>query len=107
MVMEFMARAMMATETMDKNNDLRVLTGDADQNFAQLMIDHHTSAIEMSEDVLELGRENATKALASTIVAGQQMEITELQDWLLRNKNTSLRPFPDPKRAAPRSRSFH
>jgi uncharacterized protein (DUF305 family) len=86
MVMEFMDRAMMAMETMDKNNDLRVLTGDADQDFAQLMIDHHTSAIEMSEDELSLGRETTPKTMATKIIADQQMEIKELQDWLLKNK---------------------
>ncbi|TYZ07236.1 DUF305 domain-containing protein [Hymenobacter lutimineralis] len=87
MVMEFMDRAMMAMETMDKNNDLRVLTGDADQDFAQLMIDHHTSAIEMSEDELELGREATPKSMARQIITDQQMEVKELQDWLLANKS--------------------
>jgi uncharacterized protein (DUF305 family) len=86
MVMEFMDRAMMAMETMDKNNDLRVLTGEADQDFAQLMIDHHASAVEMSEDELSLGREATPKTMATKIIADQQMEITELQDWLLKNK---------------------
>lgn len=86
MTMEFMDRAMMAMQTMDKNNDLRVITGDADQDFAQLMIDHHTSAIEMSEDELALGRDNTPKTMATKIIADQQMEIQELQDWLLKNK---------------------
>jgi len=86
MVMEFMDRAMLAMKTMDKNNDLRVITGNADQDFAQLMIDHHTSAVEMSEDELFLGRETTPKTMATKIIADQQMEITELQDWLLKNK---------------------
>jgi uncharacterized protein (DUF305 family) len=87
MVMEFMDRAMMVMEMMDKNNDLRVLTGDADQDFAQLMIDHHTSALEMSEDEIELGREATPKAMARKIITDQQMEIKELQDWLLANNS--------------------
>lgn len=84
MVMEFHERAMMAMATMDRNNDLRPLTGDADRDFAQLMIDHHTSAIEMSEDILELGRDTQTKVLARQIIEDQEMEIKELQEWLLR-----------------------
>jgi len=86
MVMEFMDRAMKTMEVMDRNNDIRVLTGNADRDFAQLMIDHHTSAVDMSRDLLELGRENTTRTLARQIIADQQMEIKELQTWLLTNK---------------------
>jgi uncharacterized protein (DUF305 family) len=86
MVMEFMDRADAVMMAMDKNNDLRVLTGDADQDFAQLMIDHHSSAVEMSEDELSLGRETTPKTIAAKIITDQQKDIEELQDWLLKNK---------------------
>ncbi len=66
--------------------DLRPLTGNPDYDFAQLMIDHHQSAIGNSNALLKYGRENATRALAEQIIADQRMEIKMLQEWLLRNK---------------------
>lgn len=82
----FSMEQMDAMKKMMKANDLRVLTGDADQDFAQLMIDHHQSAIETSETVLNYGKEAKTKELAQKIIDDQKMEIDELQDWLLANK---------------------
>ncbi len=71
---------------MDEANDLRPLTGDTDYDFAQLMVDHHQSAVENSDLELKYGRENTTKTLAQNIIADQKMEIDQFQAWLLKNK---------------------
>jgi uncharacterized protein (DUF305 family) len=74
---------------MDKmmaSSDKRTITGRADYDFAQLMIDHHQAAIDNSEALLVHGRENTTRALAQAIIADQRQEILALQDWLSRNK---------------------
>lgn len=71
---------------MDEANDLRPLTGNTDYDYAQLMVDHHMSAIENSDLELKYGRENTTKTLAQNIIDDQKMEIKQFQAWLLKNK---------------------
>jgi uncharacterized protein (DUF305 family) len=71
---------------MDQANDLRPLTGDTDYDFAQLMVDHHQSAIENADLELKYGREATTKTLAQNIITEQKMEIDQFQTWLLKNK---------------------
>ncbi len=71
---------------MDQANDLRPLTGNTDYDFAQLMVDHHSSAVENSDLELKYGRENTTKTLAQNIIDEQKMEIKQFQTWLLKNK---------------------
>jgi uncharacterized protein (DUF305 family) len=71
---------------MDEANDLRPLTGNTDYDFAQLMVDHHQSAVENSDLELKYGRENATKTLAQNIIDEQKTEIKQFQAWLLKNK---------------------
>ena len=73
---------------MDKmmaSSDKRTITGRADYDFAQLMVDHHQAAIDNSEDLLVHGRETTTRTLAQAIIADQRQEINALQDWLARN----------------------
>jgi len=71
---------------MDQANDLRPLTGDTDYDYAQLMVDHHQSAVENSDLELKYGRETTTKTLAQNIITDQKMEIDQFQAWLLKNK---------------------
>ncbi len=82
----FNVRQKMAMDKMMRANDLRVITGNTDRDFAQLMQDHHQSAIETSQAILELGRHAETKALGQQIIDSQMMEIKEMQEWLLKNK---------------------
>ena len=86
LVPAFNTRQMMAMDKMMRANDLRVITGNTDRDFAQLMQDHHQSAIETSQADLDLGRHTETKALARQIIDEQMMEIKEMQEWLLTNK---------------------
>ncbi len=83
---EFNALQMKNMMQMMKAVDLRPLTGDADFDFAQLMIDHHQAAVENSDALLKFGREDKTKMLAEAIIKDQKEEIAMLQDFLLANK---------------------
>lgn len=85
-VTQFSALQMANMMRMSQANDLRPLTGNTDFDFAQLMVDHHSSAIENSDAELNYGRQSTTKALAQQIIDEQKSEITVLQAWLLTNK---------------------
>jgi uncharacterized protein (DUF305 family) len=82
----FDMKQMESMERMMQANDLRPLTGDIDFDFAQLMVDHHRSAIENSNAELEYGRTTTMKTLAHSIIDDQEMEIQDLQAWLLAHK---------------------
>ncbi|MBK0401863.1 DUF305 domain-containing protein [Adhaeribacter sp. BT258] len=75
-----------AMDKMMRDKDLRVITGNTDHDFAQLMIPHHQSAIEMSYALLEHGSDPALKNMARKIIEDQNKELEELQTWLLVNK---------------------
>lgn len=75
-----------AMDKMMRESDLRIINGKTDHDFAQLMIPHHQSAIEMSYALLEHGNDPALKAMARKIIEDQEKEIAELQIWLLNNK---------------------
>ncbi|MFK4116152.1 DUF305 domain-containing protein [Microbacterium sp. NPDC006705] len=56
---------------------------DADVMFAQMMIPHHTQAVEMSDTLLAKdGVDERVTALAEKIKAAQQPEIDQLEQWL-------------------------
>lgn len=76
----------MAMDKMMRESDLRIINGETDHDFAQLMIPHHQSAIEMSYAVIEHGTDPALKTMARKIIEDQEKEIAELQTWLLNNK---------------------
>ncbi|HET9746724.1 MAG TPA: DUF305 domain-containing protein [Chitinophagaceae bacterium] len=60
--------------------------GSIDKQFAQMMIPHHQSAIDMSKAYLASGHEEKIKAMANNIIASQQKEIKDLQAWLDKTK---------------------
>lgn len=53
-----------------------------DRMFLQMMIQHHTGAIQMSQTELRDGQNPDAKALAQQIIAAQQAEITQMQALL-------------------------
>jgi uncharacterized protein (DUF305 family) len=58
-----------------------------DRQFAQMMIPHHQSAIDMSKAYIKSGaHEEKLKTMANGIISSQQKEIGELQAWLNKNK---------------------
>jgi hypothetical protein len=50
-------------------------TGDADRDFARMMIPHHQGAIDMAVVELRYGKDKRLKRLAQTIIVEQQQEI--------------------------------
>lgn len=58
------------------------LTGDPDRDFAQQMIPHHQSAVDMAKVELEHGKDPQLRQLAQEIMAAQEKEIAIFQGWL-------------------------
>lgn len=71
---------------MDQIADVQLLTGNIDNDFATLMIQHHNSAIENSEAYLMYGNNEQLKTIAKKMIDDQKKEIKELSDWLKANK---------------------
>lgn len=57
-------------------------TGDADRDFLAGMIAHHQGAMDMSEVVIQYGKDPKIRQLAQEIIRAQQVEITQMQTWL-------------------------
>lgn len=53
-----------------------------DMMFLEMMVEHHTGAVEMAEDEIENGEFPAAIELAETIKSAQEKEIQEMEDLL-------------------------
>ena len=63
--------------------ELEEATGsDFDRRFLQLMIAHHTGALEMAQAQLDDGVNTEMRDLAQTIIDAQEAEIAEMEDLL-------------------------
>lgn len=67
---------------MDKNIKVH---DDIDKDYAQQMIPHHKSAVEMAEVYLKFGKQPELLKLSKGIVNEQNKEIAELEMWLQKN----------------------
>jgi uncharacterized protein (DUF305 family) len=84
---EFNMKIEMSMEKMDRNADLQIINGNLDHDFAILLIFHHQSAIEMADLVIHYGHEATIREMAEMMKDDQEMEIVDLQKWLLRDGN--------------------
>jgi uncharacterized protein (DUF305 family) len=57
-------------------------TGDADRDFLAGMIGHHQGAIDMSDVVLQYGKDAKVRKLAKAIIRAQKQEIEQMKIWL-------------------------
>ncbi|MEO7989278.1 MAG: DUF305 domain-containing protein [Chryseolinea sp.] len=74
---------MMATMEKMKNwKDIQVLTGDADNDFAELMIVHHQQATDNAQSILHHGHHDDIKEMATMMIEDQNKEITDLAAWI-------------------------
>jgi uncharacterized protein (DUF305 family) len=82
----FHEEMMASMEKASQAADLRILTGDTDHDFAELMIVHHQAAIEDARSVMEHGTSPEIKEMAHEMINAQMEEIKQLQEWLLAHK---------------------
>jgi hypothetical protein len=72
----------MSMSMTDMSEMLEGKTGDAfDKAFIEGMIPHHQGAIDMAELALQSAGHQEIKDLAKAIVAAQQQEIEQMQQW--------------------------
>lgn len=57
-------------------------TGNADRDFLAGMIGHHQGAVDMSEVVLQYGKDPKVRKLAKGIIRAQKQEIEQMKIWL-------------------------
>lgn len=66
---------------MDKMNNMQ-MTGNADKDFAMMMVAHHESAVKMAEDELSHGKQNELKKMAQKMIKDQNKEIADFKAWV-------------------------
>lgn len=76
--------------TMNRNMR-KPMTGNADQDFARMMVAHHQGAVDMARVELEHGTDPDLKAMAQKVVDDQTKEIQQLQDWLKQHPGKAAR----------------
>lgn len=67
------------------------ITGNADYDFALMMIPHHEGAVAMAEDVVKSGKSAELIAFSKNVIIAQQREITVLKDFLTTASQTPLK----------------
>ena len=60
-------------------------SGNVDRDYATMMVAHHTSAVQMAEAEVAMGKDAETKKMAQLMVAAQTKEIQQFNDWLAQN----------------------
>lgn len=77
---------------MNAQMDALKLTGDADYDFASMMVMHYQGAIDMANKELQRGEDETIRGMAQQIIDKQMAEKTHLQAWI--NEHT-LTPTPE------------
>lgn len=82
---------------MDSMKDMQGMTpsGDLDRDFATMMRRHHQSGIEMARQEIAHGKDPKMKEMARKILASQQKESREFEQWLARRDASGGTRAPD------------
>lgn len=82
---------------MDSMKDMQGMTpsGDMDRDFATMMRRHHQSGIEMARQEIAHGKDPKMKEMARKILASQQKEAREFEQWLARRDASGSMRTPD------------
>ena len=67
------------------------MTGDFDVDWANLMAEHHQSAIDMAQVELSQGKDEKMKAKAQEIITKQTKEVQELRDFVKSYKPSGMK----------------
>lgn len=78
----FMDRMEQIMSDMDRGMMAAPMTGDADHDFAAMMIPHHQGAIDMAKAELLYGKDPQMRRIAQEILVDQQSEIDLMNRWL-------------------------
>jgi uncharacterized protein (DUF305 family) len=79
---DFMHAMSDGMERMDRGMTQAPMNGDADHDFAVMMIPHHQGAIDMAKVELRYGKDPVMRRLAQEILVDQQSEIDAMHLWL-------------------------
>ncbi|RYF87458.1 MAG: DUF305 domain-containing protein [Chitinophagaceae bacterium] len=87
-----MSSSMMSSmnSSMEKLKNMS-MTGDFDVDFANMMVEHHQSALEMAQVELSQGKDETLKAKAQEIITKQKKEQQELRDFISGYKPSSMK----------------
>ncbi len=81
-------RMMQAMETMNAAMAKTPMTGKPGLDFAEMMIPHHQSAIDMAKAYLDSGESDPTLTrISRDVISSQEKEIAELRAWIEANRN--------------------
>lgn len=72
---------MQAAEKMNREMMAKPMVGNADEDFASMMIAHHQGAIDMANVELRYGTDPELRAVAQKVIDDQTKEIATLQRW--------------------------
>lgn len=61
-------------------------SGNVDKDFAEMMVMHHQSAMQMAKEQIEHGKSPEMKAMARKMMESQQKEAAQLEQWLSKQK---------------------
>ena len=73
---------------MDNEMSAAPMDGNADHDFAAMMIPHHQGAIDMAKAELSHGRDPTMRRLAEEIIADQKSEIDLMNLWMRKHAET-------------------
>ena len=79
---EATAAYMAAMTKMDAPMMQGLQAADPDIAFVKAMIPHHQGAIDMAKAALQYGKDAQVKTWAEQIIAAQEKDIAEMQEWL-------------------------